>query len=118
METSSSKKRPAPEDLDQHQPPHKKPSIVYREPSIFGTKPVDDVTRYIANFIAQHVNQENVEIEAKLGVFVEKRSGQRIDIGAETETSKKSFFSKNMSKEEGETNRLFDSYTSRLSSYT
>jgi polynucleotide 5'-triphosphatase len=33
-----------------------------REYSIFGTKPVDDVTKYIADFIAQYCHRENVEV--------------------------------------------------------
>lgn len=55
-----SKKRPAEEDIEL--PPAKKQTIVVaREPSIFGIKPTDDITKYIADFIAQHVTLENVE---------------------------------------------------------
>ncbi|KAI8988469.1 CYTH-like domain-containing protein [Mycotypha africana] len=58
----------------------------YREPSIFGIKPVDDMTKYVAEFIGKYCHLENVEIEAKLGIFVDKQTGQRIDMDAYTET--------------------------------
>lgn len=59
-----SRKRPSSSnDEQQQQPPLKKQhTLLVREPSIFGHKPVDDITKYIANFIAQHVHQENVEV--------------------------------------------------------
>ncbi|KAI8368186.1 mRNA triphosphatase CET1 [Radiomyces spectabilis] len=57
-----------------------------QEPTIFGVKPLDDIVRYIGDFIWDHCARENVEIEAKLGVFVDKRTHRRIDIGAKTET--------------------------------
>ncbi|KAI7885965.1 mRNA triphosphatase CET1 [Mucor mucedo] len=79
-----SKKRPADEDIEL--PPTKRHTVVVREPSIFGIKPIDDITKYIADFIAQHVTLENVEIEAKLGVFIDKRTNKRLQIGAHTET--------------------------------
>ena len=56
-----SKKRPAPNDNHESQPPAKRPTV-YREPSIFGHKPVDDITKYIADFIAKYVTIENVEV--------------------------------------------------------
>lgn len=57
-----SKKRPAEEDIEL--PPSKRQTVVYREPSIFGIKPIDDITKYIADFIAQHVTLENVEVSS------------------------------------------------------
>ncbi|CEP08788.1 hypothetical protein [Parasitella parasitica] len=57
-----------------------------REYSIFSVKAVDDVTKYIADFIAEHCQRENVEIEAKLGILIEKRTNVRVNMGALTET--------------------------------
>jgi hypothetical protein len=81
-----SKKRPHPNDTPESQQPPQKKTVIYREPSIFGYKPIDDITKYIANFIAEHVKVENVEIEAKLGIFIDKRTKQRLNMGAVTET--------------------------------
>lgn len=54
-----SKKRTASEaDIS---PAPKRQAVTIREPSIFGYKPVDDITKYIADFIAEHVHLENVE---------------------------------------------------------
>lgn len=82
-----SKKRPASDDIAE-QPPQKKPTV-YREPSIFGYKPMDDITKYIAHFIAEHVKTQDVEIEAKLGIFIDKRTKQRVNMGVQTETGNK-----------------------------
>ncbi|CAO3695322.1 unnamed protein product [Rhizopus stolonifer] len=86
METSVGTKRLA-EELDIKQLPAKKPAqFVVREPSIFNIKPVDDVIKYIADFIGKHCHLKNVEIEAKFGVFVDKHSKRRINLNAHTET--------------------------------
>ncbi|KAI9243460.1 CYTH-like domain-containing protein [Sporodiniella umbellata] len=87
MSHSVNNKRTADElDMDQ-QPPVKKPVHSFgREPSIFNIKPVDDVIKYIAEFIGKHCNLDNVEIEAKLGVFVDKATNKRLNIEAFTET--------------------------------
>lgn len=114
METSVGTKRSA-EELDiVEQLPAKKPvQFIVREPSIFNIKPVDDVVKYIADFIGKHCHLKNVEvyiyiyintthfvrlltiiyisisqIEAKFGVFVDKYSKRRINLNAHTETSK------------------------------
>ncbi|KAI9351997.1 mRNA triphosphatase CET1 [Obelidium mucronatum] len=54
------------------------------EPTMFRYRPQDDVTRYISEWLLRHISQlENsphIEIEAKLGVLVEKRSNQRMYI--------------------------------------
>ncbi|GAA5800227.1 hypothetical protein HPULCUR_005652 [Helicostylum pulchrum] len=81
-----SKKRTASEADIASVPVPKRQTVTIREPSIFGIKPVDDITKYIADFIAEHVHLEDVEIEAKLGIFVDKRTNQRMNIGAKTET--------------------------------
>ncbi|KAI9023781.1 CYTH-like domain-containing protein [Phycomyces nitens] len=65
----------------------KRPHLdIPREPSIFNIRPVDDITRYIGDFLWEHCGQENVEIEAKMGVFVDRQTNRRLDIGALTET--------------------------------
>ncbi|KAI7904262.1 CYTH-like domain-containing protein [Cokeromyces recurvatus] len=90
-----SKKRKV-EDLESsssnnNEPPTKKvqqqqPVITYREPSILNIRPLDDITKYIADLIATHCQQENVEIEAKLGRFIDKATKERLNMGAITET--------------------------------
>ena len=46
--------------------------------TIMGVPPlVDDRVRYVVNFILQHVNSSNVEVEAKLGILVEKAQNLR-----------------------------------------
>lgn len=91
MDDNSNKKRSATEDADQ-QPPTKKlnhtTASYSKESSIFGYRPVDDITKHIAEFIAKYVDRDNVEIEAKLGIFVDKSTGQRMNVGAQTETGK------------------------------
>ncbi|KAI9491892.1 CYTH-like domain-containing protein [Zychaea mexicana] len=57
-----------------------------REPTIFNIRPVDDVALYIADIVGEHCKRQHVEIEAKLGTFVDKHTGQRINMGAVTET--------------------------------
>ncbi|KAI8883168.1 mRNA triphosphatase CET1 [Backusella circina FSU 941] len=82
----SSQKRGADEaDLSNHAPVVKKP-LLAREPSIFNIKPADDIVKYLANFLGSHCKLENVEIEAKLGILIDKQTGKRMDIGAFTET--------------------------------
>lgn len=53
--------------------------IVHVEPTtIMGVPPlVDDRVRYVVNFILEHVNSPNVEVEAKLGTLIEKSHGVR-----------------------------------------
>ncbi|CAO3609762.1 unnamed protein product [Cunninghamella blakesleeana] len=47
---------------------------------------MDDITKIIYDFIWKHCQEEHVEIEAKLGVFIDKRTSQRINWGSKTET--------------------------------
>lgn len=49
-----------------------KPSTIMGGPPL-----VDDRIRYVVNFILGHVNSSNVEIEAKLGLLLEKEKGVR-----------------------------------------
>ncbi|KAF7723191.1 mRNA-capping enzyme subunit beta [Apophysomyces ossiformis] len=65
----------------------KRPKLtIPREPSIFNVKPIDDITKYISDFLWDHCDAENVEIEAKFGVFIDKKTDQRINLMAFTET--------------------------------
>ncbi|ORZ19663.1 CYTH-like domain-containing protein [Absidia repens] len=93
--TSIQQKRPA-DQLDsddqstkRHQPsntPASTPMTMYREPSIFNTRPMDDITRLIHDFIAKYCDRQYVEIEAKLGVFIDKQTRQRLTMDCQTET--------------------------------
>ncbi|ORY96798.1 CYTH-like domain-containing protein [Syncephalastrum racemosum] len=57
-----------------------------REPSIFNMKAIDDVVRHVGDFIYQHCDKANVEIEAKFGIFIDKYTQQRFSLPACTET--------------------------------
>ncbi|RUS34239.1 CYTH-like domain-containing protein [Jimgerdemannia flammicorona] len=57
------------------------------EPSIFNTIPTDPVARRVAEFLTEHLPRPNVEIEAKLGVLIDKQSNQRIKLAVESETA-------------------------------
>lgn len=54
--------------------------VVVAEPkTVMGVPPlVDDRVRYVVNFILEHVNSANVEIEAKFGTLIEKSSHVRV----------------------------------------
>ncbi|PXF44527.1 mRNA-capping enzyme subunit beta [Gracilariopsis chorda] len=70
--------------------------IVYAEPTtIFGIPPVvDDRIRYIVNFILEHVDSSNVEIEVKLGLLIAKehnvRATQVLPVTCETAINQQS----------------------------
>lgn len=66
------------------------------EDSIMGVKPTEELVRQVADFIFQHVVSRpdlgelqsrgvDVEIEAKMGQFIESSSGQRISLGVLSE---------------------------------
>lgn len=65
---------------------NKRIALIYKEPSIFNVRPMDDITKIIYDFIWKHCQEEHVEIEAKLGVFIDKRTSQRINWNSKTET--------------------------------
>ncbi|KAI9254517.1 CYTH-like domain-containing protein [Phascolomyces articulosus] len=69
----------------EHQHHHQHQVVPRKEPTIFNVRPVDDITMYIADVIGKHLQTQYVEIEAKLGVFIDKQSGKRINLGAPTE---------------------------------
>lgn len=60
MESSNNKRKA--DEIDAPAPKRQHTNVIAREPSIFGVKPVDDVTKYIADFIAEHCQLENVEV--------------------------------------------------------
>ncbi|KAI8099206.1 CYTH-like domain-containing protein [Halteromyces radiatus] len=59
---------------------------IYKEPSIFNFRPMDDITKVIHDFITKYCGQQYVEIEAKLGVFIDKHTNERLFLDCETET--------------------------------
>ncbi|CAG8484127.1 12576_t:CDS:2 [Ambispora gerdemannii] len=56
------------------------------EPSIFAFKPSNDFVRFVSDFLYEHVNKDNIEIEAKLGVLLSKDTKTRIDMPVTCET--------------------------------
>lgn len=36
--------------------------LIYREPSIFNTRPMDDITKLVHDFIAKYCDQPHVEV--------------------------------------------------------
>ncbi|CAG8752952.1 11112_t:CDS:2 [Gigaspora margarita] len=50
------------------------------EPSIFGFQPTSDITRAVGDFLYNHIGKENVEIEAKLGILVDKNLHTRVNL--------------------------------------
>lgn len=79
----------------QHQQHHGAPSVPMpmpmpmatgrRPPSMFDVEPCDDVTRVVSLFLRPFIGQENIEIEAKLGILVDKQTKQRVYWGVDTE---------------------------------
>ncbi|KAI8979022.1 CYTH-like domain-containing protein [Pilobolus umbonatus] len=75
------------DELDSNEPPVKRvQQVIHREPSIFNIRPLDDITKYIMDFISEHCGRENVEIEAKIGVLIDKQTNKRLKMGVATET--------------------------------
>jgi polynucleotide 5'-triphosphatase len=56
------------------------------EPSIFGIQPTNDFVRVVSDFLYMQVGKENVEIEAKLGVLLDKKTRERIRLPVYCET--------------------------------
>ncbi|KAJ2847098.1 mRNA-capping enzyme subunit beta [Coemansia brasiliensis] len=51
------------------------------EANIFGARPAEDIVRVVADFLYTHMKErKNIEIEGKLGQFIDKRTGQRISL--------------------------------------
>ncbi|KAJ3085266.1 hypothetical protein HK102_000161 [Quaeritorhiza haematococci] len=73
VSTESSSSRP--------RPPHP-PENAVLEPSVFRTKTVDDVLRQVADFLYRYIDMNNphIEVEAKLGLLIDKHTRQRIQL--------------------------------------
>ncbi|KZT60327.1 mRNA triphosphatase CET1 [Calocera cornea HHB12733] len=57
------------------------------EPSFIGYDPFDDFTKEVADWIADLIrNQENVEIEAKIGLLLDQHTKQRLRLPVMSET--------------------------------
>jgi hypothetical protein len=56
------------------------------EPNIFNSYLPDDFLRTISDFLFEYIDTPNVEIEAKLGVLIDKNTRQRVSLPIETET--------------------------------
>ncbi|KAJ2627571.1 mRNA-capping enzyme subunit beta, partial [Coemansia sp. RSA 1290] len=57
------------------------------EANIFGARPAEDIVRVVADFLYTHMKErKNIEIEGKLGQFIDKRSGQRLSLPVISET--------------------------------
>ncbi|CAI2185863.1 14981_t:CDS:2, partial [Funneliformis geosporum] len=56
------------------------------EYSIFGIQPVNDLVKVVSDFLYYHVGREHIEIEAKLGVLVDKQTRERIKLPVKCET--------------------------------
>ncbi|KAJ2503510.1 mRNA-capping enzyme subunit beta [Coemansia sp. RSA 1972] len=58
------------------------------EANLFGTRPVEDIVRVVADFMYTHMkDRTNIEIEGKLGRLVDKKSGQRVSLPVVSETA-------------------------------
>ncbi|KAI9143639.1 hypothetical protein BKA69DRAFT_87656 [Paraphysoderma sedebokerense] len=56
------------------------------EPSMFNSTPIGDTLNEVARMIFDYIDDENVEIEAKLGRIIDKRTGNRLALPALCET--------------------------------
>lgn len=63
MDLTTGEKRKA-DELERKAPEIKKPNIQHlvREPSILHIRPVDDIIKYIADFIGNYCHYKNVEV--------------------------------------------------------
>ncbi|KAF9963624.1 mRNA-capping enzyme subunit beta, partial [Mortierella alpina] len=81
--------RPAVESRPQQRPPQQQQQIqrspTRRDHAFFGTDVLDDVVRTIGDFLFEHCNNAHVEIEAKLGVLLDKSTGRRIQMPVRNE---------------------------------
>ncbi|KAF9900929.1 mRNA-capping enzyme subunit beta [Lobosporangium transversale] len=85
---SSGENKPSANESRQQQPARQQ-SQPQRPPrndhAFFGTDVMDDVVRTIGEFLYEHCHHANVEIEAKLGVLIDKNTGRRIDLPVRSE---------------------------------
>ncbi|KAL6061422.1 mRNA-capping enzyme subunit beta [Balamuthia mandrillaris] len=54
--------------------------------SFLGYYPMEDNLRLITGFVKQYIDRPNVEIEAKLGIIIDKHSNDRAHLGVGSET--------------------------------
>ncbi|KAI9017555.1 CYTH-like domain-containing protein [Gaertneriomyces semiglobifer] len=83
MSTTYSK--PLPSSSQHSIPPSRSVKL---SPSIFLKPPESDITSVVAHFLWKYLDRSNaahIEIEGKLGVLVDKRSGQRIRLPVQSE---------------------------------
>ncbi|OZJ06531.1 hypothetical protein BZG36_00583 [Bifiguratus adelaidae] len=55
------------------------------EPSIFNIKPPDDVGMVVKQFIERYIDRPYIEVEAKLGILIDKMTQQRVRMGVMSE---------------------------------
>ncbi|KAF9925631.1 mRNA-capping enzyme subunit beta [Linnemannia zychae] len=53
--------------------------------SFFGTNFPDDVVKVVADFLFEHCHHRNVEIEAKIGILMDRNTGRRIEFPVKNE---------------------------------
>ncbi|KAJ1951434.1 mRNA-capping enzyme subunit beta [Linderina macrospora] len=57
------------------------------EQNIFGVRPTEDILRAVSDFIFTNIGgRTNIEIEGKLGLLVDKKTGTRLNLPVMTET--------------------------------
>jgi hypothetical protein len=61
-------------------------TLLILEASIFNMSPLNEIVRVVGDFLYEHVGKPNVEIEAKLGLLVDKGTNRRIALPVLTET--------------------------------
>ncbi|KAI1316039.1 mRNA-capping enzyme subunit beta [Mortierella claussenii] len=89
--TDSRTQRPEGEQQQQARLPQQQLQQQPQRPSrndhaFFDTDVLDDVVRTIGEFLFEHCERANVEIEAKLGVLIDKNTGRRIELPVCNET--------------------------------
>ncbi|KAF9983101.1 mRNA-capping enzyme subunit beta [Mortierella antarctica] len=81
--------RPSVESRPQQRPPQQHQQLqrppTRKDHAFFGTDVLDDVVRTIGDFLYEHCNNAHVEIEAKLGVLIDKSTGRRIQMPVRNE---------------------------------
>ncbi|KAG0216755.1 mRNA-capping enzyme subunit beta [Mortierella sp. NVP41] len=73
---------PPPQPQTQHSEQRRGPP---RPTNFFGINVPDDVVQAIADFLFEHCHHPNVEIEAKVGILIDKSTGRRIEMPVKNE---------------------------------
>jgi hypothetical protein len=67
--------------------PHLRPvDVNVLEPSLFGFRQVDDTLSVLIKALVPHLNKENLEIEVKFGLLLDKETKQRVRFPVLSET--------------------------------